>query len=76
MRPVRPVRPVRLTHWKRNKSFADVCHIKTQEFAVFCAGCIRYQAGDILLEGRYLHNHRTDFDFFGGWLLAMTQASQ
>jgi len=53
-----------------------LCHMKTQEFAVFCAGCIRYHAGDILLDGRYLHNHRTDFDSFGGWLLAMTQASQ
>jgi len=38
------------------------CHIKTREIAVFCGGCIRYQAGDILLDGRYLRNRLTDLD--------------
>jgi len=32
------------------------CRIKAHEVAVFCAGCIRYQAGNTLLDGRYLHN--------------------
>jgi len=52
------------------------CHIKTHEIAVFCAGCIRYQAGDILLDGRYLHNHWTDFDSVCGRLLGLTPAFQ
>jgi len=32
------------------------CHIETQEIAVFCGGWIKYQAGDTLLDGRYLHS--------------------
>jgi len=38
----------------------------------FCAGCIRYQAGDILLDGRYLHNGWTDFDSVSGRWLGLT----
>ena len=52
------------------------CHIKTHEIAVFCAGCIRYQADDILLDGRYLHNCWTDLDSVCGRLLALTPAFQ
>jgi len=52
------------------------CHIKTHEIAVFCAGCIRYQAGDILLDSRYLHNRGTDFDSVCGRLLGLTPAFQ
>jgi len=52
------------------------CRIKTHEIAVFCAGCIRYQAGDILLDGRYLHSRSTDFDSVCGRLLGLTPASQ
>jgi len=52
------------------------CHIKTHEIAVFCAGCIRYQAGDILLDSRYLHNRWFDFDSVCGRLLGLTPAFQ
>jgi len=50
------------------------CRIKAQEIAVFCGGCIRYQAGDILLDGRYLHNRSTDFDALCGRLLGLMPA--
>jgi len=53
-----------------------LCRIKTHEIAVFCAGCIRYQAGDILLDGGYLHNRWTDFDSVCGRLLGLTPAFQ
>jgi len=33
-----------------------LCRIKTHEITVFCAGCIKYQAGDTLLNSRYLHS--------------------
>jgi len=52
------------------------CHIKTHEFAVFCAGCIRYQAGDILLDGRLLHNRWPDFAALCGRLLDSTPATR
>jgi len=52
------------------------CHIKTHEIAVFCAGCIRYQAGDILLDGRLLHNRWTDFAALCGRLLDSTPATR
>jgi len=52
------------------------CRIKTHEIAVFCAGCIRYQAGDILFDGILLHNHSTDFDALCGRLLGLTPAFQ
>jgi len=52
------------------------CHIKTHEIAAFCAGCIRYQAGDILLDGIYLHNRWLDFDSVCGRLLGLTPAFQ
>ena len=50
--------------------------IKPHEIAVFCAGCIRYQAGDILFDGRLLHNHWMDFDALCGRLLGLTPAFQ
>jgi len=50
--------------------------IRTQEFAVFCGGYIRYKAGDILLDGRFLDDRWTDSDALCGRLLAITQASQ
>jgi len=53
-----------------------LCRIKAHEVAVFCAGCIRYQAGDILLDGRYLHSRWTDFDSVCGRLLGLTPAFQ
>jgi len=53
-----------------------LCHIKPNEFAVFCAGCIMYQAGDILLDGRLLHNRYTDCDALCWRLLGLTTASQ
>jgi len=55
-----------------------LCRIKTQEVAVFCVGCISYhwQAGDILLDGRLLHNRWTDFHSVCGRLLGLTPASQ
>jgi len=34
--------------------------IKTHEIALFCVGCIRYYARDILLDGRYLLNRSMD----------------
>jgi len=60
------------TQWYRLRP----CHIKTHEIAVFCAGCIRYQGGDILLDGRYLHNRWLDFDSVCGRLLGLTLAFQ
>ena len=53
-----------------------LCRIMTHEFAVFRRGCIRYQAGNILLDGGLLHNRRTDSDALCRGLLAMTEASQ
>jgi len=52
------------------------CRIKAHEIAVFCARCIRYQAGDMLLDGRYLHNRSTDFDSVCGRLLDLMLALQ
>jgi len=53
-----------------------LCRIETHEFAVFCGGWIRYQAGDILLDGSLLHDRLTDSDALCGRLLAMAQALQ
>ena len=50
--------------------------IKTEELAVFCGGGIRYQAGDILLDGRLLHNRWTDLDPVCGRLLVSMPAIQ
>jgi len=50
--------------------------IRTHEIAVFCARYNRYQAGDTLLDGRYLHNLWTDFDSVSGRLLGLTPAFQ
>jgi len=52
------------------------CHIEAHEIAVFCAGCIRYQAGDILLDGRLLHNRWTDFAALCRRLLDSTPATR
>jgi len=52
------------------------CHIETHEIAVFCAGCIRYQAGNVLLDGGYLHNRGIDFDSVCGRLLGLMPAFQ
>jgi len=52
------------------------CHIETREIAVFCRGCISYQAGDILLDSRYLHSRSTDFDPVCGRLLGPKPAIQ
>jgi len=53
-----------------------LCRIIVHEFTVFCRGCIRFQAGDILLGGRLLYNCMMDSDALCGRLLAMTQASE
>ena len=53
-----------------------LCSIRTQRFSVFSGEFIRYHAGDILLNGRLLHNHLTDFDSVCGWLLGLTPAFQ
>jgi len=53
-----------------------LCHIKAQEVTLFCGGCIRSQAGDILLDSRLIHNCRTESDALCVRLLAMEQASQ
>jgi len=50
--------------------------IRTQEFAVFCGGYIRYKAGDIILDGILLDDRWTDSDTLCWRLLAMTQALQ
>ena len=52
------------------------CHIRTQEVAVFCRGWIQYQAGDILLDGRYLHSRWTDFDCVCSRWLGLMPATQ
>jgi len=68
----------RLSGWTPATQWYKVrpCHIKTHEIAVFCAGCIRYEAGDILLDGRYLHNRWLDFDSVCGRLLGLMPAFQ
>jgi len=48
-----------------------LCRIKTQEFAVFCGGSVRYQAGDIVLDGGLLHYCWTDLDALCGRLLGL-----
>jgi len=53
-----------------------LCRIKTQEIAVFCGEDLYSSPGDILLDGRYLHNRWTDFDALCGKLLGLTPASQ
>ena len=53
-----------------------LCRIRTQRFSVFSGEFIRYHAGDILLNGRLLHNHLTDFDTICGRLLDLTPAFQ
>jgi len=50
--------------------------IRTHEIAVFCTRCNRYQAGDTLLDGRYLHNRWTDFHSVCRRLLVLTPAFQ
>jgi len=53
-----------------------LCHIKTQEVAVFCGEDLYSNPGDILLNGRLLHNRWTDFDSVCGRLLGSPPASQ
>jgi len=53
-----------------------LCRIKAQEFAIFGAGSIKYHAGDILLDGRLLHSHSTDFDSVCERLLVWMPAFQ
>jgi len=52
------------------------CRIRTQEITVFCRGCIRYQAGDTLLNGRLLHNRLTHPDVLCRRVLGLTPAIQ
>jgi len=54
----------------------SLCRIKIQEVAVFCGGYIRYQAGNILLNSRLLHNSRMDFDSVCRRLLGSPPATQ
>jgi len=53
-----------------------LCRTKAHEFAVFCGGCIRYQAGDTLLDGGLPKNCWTESDSLCGRLLGSTPASQ
>ena len=53
-----------------------LCHIKTHEFAVFCRGCIRSQAGNILLHGGLLHNCYIEFHALYGKMLVLPPAFQ
>jgi len=60
------------TQWYKGR----LCRIKAQEIAVFCGEDLYSSPGDILLDGRYLHNRGTDFDALCGRLLGLTPASQ
>jgi len=53
-----------------------LCRIETQDIAVFCGEDLYSSPGDILLDGRYLHNRLTEFDALCGRLLGLTPASQ
>jgi len=53
-----------------------LCRIRTQELAVFCGEDLYSSPGDILLDGRLLHNRWTDSNALCGRLLAMVQDSQ
>jgi len=53
-----------------------LCRIGTHEIAPFGGGCIRYHAGDNLLDGTLLHNCETDFHSVCGGLLGPTPASE
>jgi len=50
--------------------------ITAHEMTVFCSECMRYQAGDILLDCRYLHNCWAVFSSVCAWLLGFTPASE
>jgi len=64
--------PMPATQWYKVRP----CHIKAHEISICYAGCIRYQASHILLDGRLLHDRLTDIDSLGGRLLGLTPASQ
>jgi len=53
-----------------------LCRIKTQEIAVVCGEDLYSNPGDILLDGRLLHDRWTDFDSVCGRLLGSPPASQ
>ena len=53
-----------------------LCRIKTQEVAASCGEDLYSNPGDILLDGRLLHNRWTDFDSVCGRLLGSPPASQ
>jgi len=53
-----------------------LCRMQTQEFPVFCGGCIRYEVGDILLDWGLLHVRSKDLDALCRGLLCLTSASQ
>jgi len=55
-----------------------LCHIKTQEIAVFCGDDLysSQSPSDILLDGRLLHDRWTDFAALCGRLLDPTPATR
>ena len=52
------------------------CRIETHEIAVFCGEDLYSSPGDLLLDGRLLHNRWTDFDALCGRLLGSPPATQ
>jgi len=50
--------------------------IEAHEIAVFCEENLYSSPGDLLLDGRLLHNRRTDFDALCGRLLGSPPATQ
>ena len=53
-----------------------LCRIKTQEIAVVCGEDLYSNPGDILLDGRLLHDRWTVFDSVCGRVLGSPPASQ
>ena len=52
------------------------CRIETHEIAVFRGEDLYSSPGDLLLDGRLLHNRWTDFDALCGRLLGSPPATQ
>jgi len=64
----RLLRSMPATEWYR----ICPCHIKTDKIAFFYRRCSRKQAGDILLDRRYLHDWWTELDSICRRLLGLT----
>ena len=53
-----------------------LCRVETQDFAVFCAGGLRYSAGGTLLDCRSIDHHGSDSNSVCGRLLDITPATR